>query len=91
MGSRTVSPRAPTQPQIVYVPAQTTSTNTPSASDENQSSETSSAVTDEQRSETRTQNLLQRDRSRFGTVLSGFRGVLGLSDNAPQRKSLLGE
>lgn len=88
MGSRSITPRAPIQPQIVYVPQATTSVNETTSQTE---SEDSSVLSDEQKSETRSNNLLRRDRSRLGTILSGFRGVLGLSDDAPARKSLLGE
>lgn len=38
----------------------------------------------------RKQNLLQRSRGQFGTVLTSFRGLLGLNA-APARKTLLGE
>ena len=49
--------------------------------------ETTNVNVDEQREE----NLLQRDRGRFGTVRTGFSGLLGLADTSGQRKSLLGE
>lgn len=43
----------------------------------------------------RQENLLQRSRGRFGTILTGFRGLLDTSDNAnasrTPRKTLLGE
>ena len=95
MGSRSISPRAPTQ-QIVYVPqstsvAETSTESTSSSTSSGDTGESSTVLTDEQKSEVRTQNLLSRDRSRLGTVLSGFRGILGLSNQAPSRKSLLGE
>ncbi len=91
MGSRSITPRAPTQPQIVYVPQNTSTETTVESSNTSSEAEDTTVLTDEQKSENRTQNLLRRDRSRIGTILSGFRGVLGLSDEAPSRKSLLGE
>ena len=46
---------------------------------------------EEIQSERRRENLLRRNRGRLGTVLTGFRGLLSLNDNATQRKNLLGE
>lgn len=40
----------------------------------------------------RKENLLSRNRGRFGTVLTGFRGFLSAATgNEKQRKTLLGE
>jgi hypothetical protein len=41
--------------------------------------------------EVRTASLLSRDRGRFGTILTSFRGFLGQTAQAPKRKTLLGE
>jgi hypothetical protein len=41
--------------------------------------------------EARRSNLLGRDRGRFGTVQTGFRGLLSLASSLGQRKTLLGE
>lgn len=87
MGSLTKSVKAPTPApvQTVYVPAPTVSTPTP---------ETTPTPTDEQiKTQSRTDNLLRRVRGTLGTVLTGFRGVLGLTNdtNASPRKNLLGE
>ena len=93
MGSLTSRPSIPsyTQPQIVRLPTQpiTTPVTTPSTS----SSENPDAISiEETATTTRQQSLLGRERSRFGTVLTSFRGLLGVSEaNAAPRKTLLGE
>lgn len=46
---------------------------------------------EEQAAESRRKTLLGRDRSRFGTVQTGFRGLLALAPLFGQRKKLLGE
>lgn len=46
---------------------------------------------EETASEVRKDNLLRRNRGRFGTVRTGFRGVLGLSGSNASGKELLGE
>ena len=89
MGSLASRPNVPApQPQVVFVqpPASQNTSGTPPAN------ETPTERSQEQtESESRRQNLLGRERSRFGTVLTGFRGLLGQSDNTVQRKTLLGE
>lgn len=88
MGSLASRPTVPSQPQVVYVPqpaatATTTAATTSTTVAEPSAEETNAAA--------RRQSLLGRSRSRFGTVLTGFRGVLGTSQSANQRKTLLGE
>ncbi len=39
----------------------------------------------------RLEEIERRRRGRAGTIATSPRGLLGLSDNAPKRKSLLGE
>lgn len=93
MGSLTSGPSIPTsQPQIVYVP-QTVSSTTSASTSSDTSSDTETSSTDDTTtaSEISEQSLLGRDRSRFGTVQTSFRGLLGLADNAARRKTLLGE
>ena len=89
MGSLTSGPKISSPPQVVYISqpsaAPTASSNT---GGENPASVASAEETS---AEIRTQNLLDRERSRFGTIQTGFRGLLGLSDNSEQRKTLLGE
>ena len=86
MGSLASRPSVPApQPQVVFVPQATTVADT---STENTNSDAADSQTE---SEVRQQSLLQRDRSRFGTVLTGFRGLLSLNENSGQRKTLLGE
>ena len=89
MGSLTSGPKAPKpQPQVVYIqqPAQprpSTDTQTPQPTSE----------ANEESAQVRKQSLLGRERSRFGTVQTSFRGLLGLSSAQAEqaRKTLLGE
>lgn len=54
--------------------------------------ETNSEDASKDTSKQRSDNLLRRQRGRFGTVLTGFRGVLSQkSDSSNSRKTLLGE
>ncbi len=46
---------------------------------------------DQTKTQARTQSLLTRGRSRFGTIRTGFRGLLGAENDVRQRKTLLGE
>lgn len=85
MGSLVSRPKVPkyTPPvQTVYVPATTTST---------QSTGSDSGNAGPSDSDLRSQSLLSRDRGRLGTIETGFRGLLGLSNNEDQRKTLLGQ
>ena len=87
MGSLASRPSVPApQPQVVFVPQTTTIADT--STTENTNTDAADSQTE---SEVRQQSLLQRDRSRFGTVLTGFRGLLSLNENSGQRKTLLGE
>lgn len=86
MGSISSRPPVPSQSQVVYVPATPAPTPAPSTG----SSGASNPPTPSQ-SENRSASLLQRDRSRFGTILTGFRGLLSQNTQAQQRKTLLGE
>ncbi|MCB1721578.1 MAG: hypothetical protein H6860_04240 [Rhodospirillales bacterium] len=88
MGSLSSRPSVPTPtPQVVYVPQTMSATTTSSV--ENTGAENLVAV--ETASEVRAQNLLGRERSRFGTVLTGFRGLLSTLEDRSPRKTLLGE
>jgi hypothetical protein len=82
MGDITDRPKAPKPqtvyiPQYVYTPAPSTNNNDPDPQ-----------PTAEQQRE---KNLLSRSRSRLGTILTGFRGILAPSESENQRKTLLGE
>lgn len=46
---------------------------------------------EQQADETRRRDLLSRDRGFFGTVQTGFRGLLGMATENNSRKTLLGE
>lgn len=88
MGSLASKPKVPTATtQVIYVPTATTTTTSTAATDTTDTS----GVSDEAASEVRTQGLLSRDRSRFGTIATSLRGLLGLADNSGKRKTLLGE
>ncbi|HBR68551.1 MAG TPA: hypothetical protein DEA55_04150 [Rhodospirillaceae bacterium] len=91
MGSLTSRPSAPpAQPQIVYVPAPTVTQTTTSSGTTNTSTSGSTPPPPSE-SGRRTSSLLQRERGRFGTIQTGFRGLLTAVTNAGQRKTLLGE
>lgn len=91
MGDITGRPKTPS-PQVVYVP-QYVYENKPSA---NTSAQESAPSSSENPSETtpaqqREKSLLGRSRSRVGTILTGFRGILAPIETAAPRKTLLGE
>jgi hypothetical protein len=91
MGSLASRPKVPSnpQPQIVYMqqPAYQPppTPKTPMNNGDAQGDETSAA-------KAREESLLTRDRSRYGTVTTSFRGLLNLASNGGgQKKTLLGE
>jgi len=91
MGSLTSGPKVPApQPQIVYVPQPV---NTVAAPISTPAPITPQEQAEEVSTQVRQQNLLGRERSRFGTIQTSFRGLLGLRDSAQSqpRKTLLGE
>jgi hypothetical protein len=45
----------------------------------------------QQASDARRRDLLNRDRGIFGTIQTGFRGLLGMATQNKIRKTLLGE
>ncbi len=94
MGDITGRPKAPAQ-QVVYVPQFTTApSSTTTTTSESSSGATSSDSKTLTPSQQREQSLLSQSRSRIGTILTGFRGILSQSDKASsssQRKTLLGE
>lgn len=77
LGSRPTPPAPQPSTPVVYVPAPTPSAD-PAPSGPDAAAQ-------------RRENLLRRGRGRFGTVLTSFRGLLGLADTSGQRKTLLGE
>lgn len=83
MGSLASRPSPPPPTQIITTPAPAPAPVPAPVAEPQVSPE------DEAR-EVRRTSLLQRDRSRFGTVLTGFRGLL-TGSNTAQRKTLLGE
>ena len=84
MGSLSGRSTAPTQPvqQVVYVP-------TPSYSPSERVVDKN--INEEETLQQRAENVLKRSRSRLGTVLTGFKGVLSQGDLVSPRKTLLGE
>ncbi len=87
MGDISGRPKAPSQqvvyvPQYVYPDAPSTGGNT--NTNNNPDAEPTPA-------EQREKNLLSRSRSRIGTILTGFRGILSPAESDSQRKTLLGE
>jgi hypothetical protein len=86
MGSLSSRPTVPAAPQIISQPI----TQTPAAP---VTPLVAAPAIDPvaQESARRTQSLLRRNRGITGTIQSGFRGLLAQSENAAQRKTLLGE
>ena len=85
MGSMTSRPKAPSV-QTVYMPVynpapDNTPPVVPAEPNPNPDAEASAR---------RAAGLLERSRSAYGTVLTGFRGLLN-QQNTQQRKTLLGE
>ena len=91
MGDITGRPKAPST-QVVYVPQyvyENPSSGTGSGGGtDNGSTDTPDVPTPSQQRE---KNLLSRSRSRLGTILTGFRGILAPKETDAQRKTLLGE
>lgn len=83
MGNVKNAPKAPS-PQIVYVQQPVYNTAAPTEGG------TTTTDTSEAVAQQRQQSLLSRSRSRLGTILTGFRGVLS-PVGEDQRKTLLGE
>jgi hypothetical protein len=82
MGDISGRPKTPST-QVVYIPQYVyPNTPTPDTGGED------TPLTPEQQRE---KNLLSRSRSRLGTILTGFRGILAPSETQDQRKTLLGE
>jgi hypothetical protein len=90
MGSLSSSPKVPTQTvpttRVIYVNAPATTPTTTGGG-----GTITTPTPDQTAAEARTGSLLSRDRSRFGTIATSFRGLLDLVGNAGKRKTLLGE
>lgn len=86
MGDISGRPKAPAQ-QVVYVPQYVYTPSTPTAGNSNTNTDENETPSE---SEQREKTLLTRGRSRIGTILTGFRGILAPSQEN-QRKTLLGE
>lgn len=90
MGSLTSSPKVPTPtPTVVYVPASTTALTTNATAT---TATEAAAGAQDNAAQSRVENLLTRNRGRFGTVSGGFRGFLAQTlESVNKRKTLLGE
>ena len=87
MGDISGRPKTPFQ-QVVYVPQYVYASHAPEPAGGGATSDPAAPDTPEQQRE---KNLLSRSRSRAGTILTGFRGILAPADGTGQRKTLLGE
>jgi hypothetical protein len=87
MGDIKGRPKAP-EPQIVYVPQYNSA---PQASAPTQNAQTPQEPALETPEQKREKSLLGRSRSRLGTILTGFRGILAPAETQGERKTLLGE
>ncbi len=85
MGDISGRPKAPPQ-QVVYVPQYVYET--PS---NNNDPDTPAPTPEQEAAQRREKNLLARSRSRLGTILTGFRGILSPIETDEKRKTLLGE
>lgn len=84
MGSLTSAPKAP-KPVIIQQPVSPKVEADPVIEDVNNQQDT-----EQEQSEERKRSLLARNRSRLGTIATGFRGLLQ-ENNQTARKTLLGE
>ena len=94
MGDITGRPKAPSQ-QVVYVPQYVyPETGSGGSSDVGSGTKSNTGETPDAptQAEQREKNLLGRSRSRIGTILTGFRGILAPNSHTDStRKTLLGE
>lgn len=92
MGSLVSSPSIPAPaPQVIYVPQTSASQDTSQTQTSAPTDQGAAQDRDAERSKTRVDSLLTRERGLFGTIQTGFRGLPGLNDQAAKRKTLLGE
>lgn len=90
MGDISGRPKAPSQ-QVVYVPQYVYPDTTSGGGTNNNNNSEGDTPNTPTPAQQREQNLLGRQRSRLGTILTGFRGILAPNDSGAQRKTLLGE
>lgn len=101
MGNVKSAPKTP-KTQIVYVtqpvytsPVSSGTGSVASTVSSSTSNSSSTATQGEEEKQTSAQkreaSLLSRSRSRLGTILTGFRGILAPVNETTQRKKLLGE
>lgn len=80
--------RAPSSTTIIQQTPVSTAVDTSTSATTSTETEKASDVLS---SEARSENILRRGRGRFGTILTGFQGVLTKNDSQSKRKTLLGE
>ncbi len=85
--------RSSPSPQVIYyAPAPSTPTPTPKPTTSDSDANTPTpGKTDAEVASERAENILRRNRSRLGTILTSFRGVLSGGATTAARKTLLGE
>lgn len=88
---RLISPSRPSTPQVVYYAPQPDPAPAPTPTGQNSGGTDEPEKTPEQVETEKAENLLRRNRSRLGTVLTSFRGILSQNDLSSARKTLLGE
>ena len=95
MGSLASRPKVPQQSRVVFVPAAaapaTALENGAGAADASENDTNAQSDQSVESSAARAAGLLRQERSRLGTIHTGFRGLLQLASMAGQRKTLLGE
>lgn len=93
---RIFSPPKPkaSSPQVIYYPQTSAATAASTSSSATTAADTaadSQTKTESDVSTERAENILRRNRSRLGTVLTSFRGILSQGTLSAPRKTLLGE
>lgn len=92
MGSLASRPKIPkTAPPPVYIPVVSSPLPSVSAPSAAITETAAPAIPADIAAQARELGLLSRSRGNLSTILTSFRGILGQSAAAPQRKTLLGE
>lgn len=84
-------PKKSSSPQVIYyAPAPSAASPAPAATGDRDAGTPAPEKTETEIASERAENILRRNRSRLGTILTSFRGVLSGGSTAA-RKTLLGE
>ncbi len=89
MGSLVSAPKNP-RPVVTQTPATPQAPTTPTTVNTSETPAADPREVQDTQSIARAKSLLARGRSRFGTIATGFRGLLQ-ENSKPARKTLLGE